>query len=91
MYWDQRVAQHCTRMHQMGKCIEIALAAGETQKYVEKKLCVFNTTKPWWPNVPVQNIRKCHWDTAAKALLVSTHKSLQLVQVQCLALIDTDV
>lgn len=57
----------------------------------KKNLCDFNSTKPLWQNVPAQNIGKCQWDTAAKAHLVSTHKSLQLEQVQCLVLIDIDV
>lgn len=91
MYWDQRVAQRCIGMYHMDKCMEIALTAGEMQKYVEKNLYVFSITKPIWSNVPVQNIGKCNWDTAAKAQLVGAHKSLQLVQIQCLALIDTDV
>lgn len=55
MYWDQREAQqqHCIRMHQMGKYMEITLTAGEMQKHVEKTLYDFNTTETLWPNVPV--------------------------------------
>lgn len=55
MYWDQREAQqqHCIRMHQMGKYMEITLTAGEMQKHVEKTLYDFSTTKTLWPNVPV--------------------------------------
>lgn len=37
MYWDQRVAQRCIGMYHMDECMEIALTAGEMQKYVEKK------------------------------------------------------
>lgn len=46
MHWDKKVvAQHCIGMHQMSKCMEITLPAGEMQKYVEKKTSVTLTVQ----------------------------------------------
>lgn len=56
MYWDQRVAQRCIGMYHMDKCMEIALTAGEMQKYVEKNLYVFSIAKPFWSDVPVKTL-----------------------------------
>lgn len=71
MYWDQREAQqqHCIRMHQMGKYMEITLTAGEMQKHVEKTLYDFSTTKTLWPNVQSETMESvtgysCHSRTA---------------------------